>query len=401
MKIIKDENNYNTALLRIEELIDIDSEPGSDMAEEMDLLILLINKYEDSLYKIDLPDPIDAIKFRMEQQGLKYSDMTEYFGNKSKVSEVLGRKRSLSLPMIRKLNKGLGIPADVLIADPAKAIPEEINGINWSLFPVTEMIKKGWVDFSGTTQLAKEHSEEIVRDFFDSADYKLQTDNIFFRKGLRSDSKIDEYALSVWYAKALIEQKDIIIKKDYIKGSLSDDFLDEIKRLSIFEEGPLLAQKLLLKIGIKLVIVPHLQGTHIDGAVFKNSNNTPVICLTLRYDRVNYFWFTLFHELAHLILHLNDNMNHFFDDLKSFKDLSQIEKEADIFAEEKLISKQDWKSFYSEYISEDEVNSFAEKCRIAPAIAAGRIQKERKDYRVFRNLLGQKKVKELFLGGKL
>ena len=397
MKIIKNVKNYNAALLRIEELIDIDPEQGSDSAEEMDLLILLINKYEDTLYKIDLPDPIDAIKFRMEQQGLKYSDMTDYFGNKSKVSEVLGRKRSLSLSMIRKLHKGLGIPADVLIADPSKTIPEEITGINWKLFPVTEMIKKGWVNFSGTTQLAKEHSEEIVRSFFNRANYKIQNNNIFFRKGLRSDSIIDEYALSIWYAKALIEQENFVIEKDYLKGSLSDDFLDEIKRLSIFEEGPVLAQKLLLKIGIKLVIVPHLQGTHIDGAVFKNSKKTPVICLTLRYDRVDYFWFTLFHELAHLILHLNDEMEYFFDDLKSYKDLSKIEKEADLFAEEKLITKQSWESFYSEYISESDVNSFADKCRISPAIAAGRIQKERKNYRVFRNLLGQKKVKELFV----
>jgi len=158
----------------------------------------------------------------------------------------------------------------------------------------------------------------------------------------------------------------------------------------------LLAQKILLKIGIKLIIVPHLQGTHIDGAVFKNNNSTPVICLTLRYDRVDYFWFTLFHELAHLKLHLNDEMNYFFDDLKSYKDLSKIEKEADIFAEEKLISKQNWESFYSEYISEDDVHNFAGKCRISPAIAAERIQKERNDYRVFRNLPGQKKVKELF-----
>ncbi|MCK5674423.1 MAG: hypothetical protein KAH95_13670, partial [Spirochaetales bacterium] len=88
---------------------------------------------------------------------------------------------------------------------------------------------------------------------------------------------------------------------------------------------------------------------------------------------------------------------YFFDDLKSYKDLSKIEKEADLFAEEKLITKQSWESFYSEYISESDVNSFADKCRISPAIAAGRIQKERKNYRVFRNLLGQKKVKELFV----
>jgi HTH-type transcriptional regulator / antitoxin HigA len=397
MKIIKDEKNYNTALLRIEELIDVDPEPGTDLAEEMDLLILLINKYEDSIYKIDLPDPIDAVKFRMEQKGLKYSDMTEYFGNKSKVSEVLGRKRSLSLSMIRKLNKGLEIPAEVLIADPSKTIPEEISGLNWDLFPLIEMIKKGWIDFTGTTQLAKEKLEEILRNFFNSAGYKLQSNNIFFRKGFRSDSNIDEYALSAWFAKALIEQKNLVIEKEYKNGSLSDDFLDELKRLSIFEEGPLLVQKLLLKVGVKLVIVPHLQGTHIDGAVFKNNRSTPVICLTLRYDRVDSFWFTLFHELAHLILHFNDEINYFFDDLKSYKDLSKIEKEADIFAEEKLIKQVDWNNFYSEYISEDEVCNFAEKCRISPAIAAGRIQKERKDYRVFRKLLGQKEVKELFV----
>ena len=90
-------------------------------------------------------------------------------------------------------------------------------------------------------------------------------------------------------------------------------------------------------------------------------------------------------------------MNYFFDNLKSYNDLSKIEKEADFFAEEKLIAKQYWKSFYSEYISEDDIHNFAEKCRISPAIAAGRIQKERGDYRVFRNLLGQKKVKELFV----
>jgi hypothetical protein len=90
-------------------------------------------------------------------------------------------------------------------------------------------------------------------------------------------------------------------------------------------------------------------------------------------------------------------MNYFFDDLKSYKDLSIIEKEADIFAEEKLITKQEWINFYSEYISEKDIHSFAEKCRISPAIAAGRIQKERNDYRVFRHLLGQKKIKELFI----
>jgi len=126
MKIIKNEEDYNKALLKVEEIMDIDPEKNTELADGMDLLVLLINKYEDEHYKIDFPDSIEAIKFRMEQQGLKNSDMIEYFGSKSKVSEVLSKKRGLSLSMIRRLNKGLGISAEVLIGDPDNFLSRKI-----------------------------------------------------------------------------------------------------------------------------------------------------------------------------------------------------------------------------------------------------------------------------------
>ncbi len=396
MKIIKNKEEYNKALLRVEEIIDRDPDSNTELADELELLTLLINKYEDEHYPIDIPDPIDAIIFRMEQQGLKNTDMIQFIGSKSKVSEVLNRKRKLSLSMIRKLNKELGIPAEILITDTEKTLPEEIRGLDWNLFPLSEMIKKEWIQFNGSLQNAKENAEELIRDFFNRASYSLQTNNIFFRKSLRSDSKIDEYALSIWYAKVLIEQKNIKTERKYDKNLINDDFFKDIKILSIFEKGPLLSQELLLKFGIKLIIVPHLTGTHIDGATFYNQDSEPIIALTLRYDRIDYFWFTLFHELSHLILHLDDEIKYFFDDLKSQINISEFEKKADEFAENKLINKKEWNEFYTVNLIETDVIKFAEKCRITPAIVAGRIQKERNDYRLFRKFLGQKKVKNIF-----
>ncbi|MDA3938281.1 MAG: ImmA/IrrE family metallo-endopeptidase [Spirochaetia bacterium] len=398
MKIIKNDKEYELMLARVEELVDMDPEDNTPQAEEFDLLTLLINKYEDEVYPIDIPDPVDAIKFRMEQQGLKYVDMVPYFGSKSRVSEVLNRKRSLSLSMIRKLNQELGIPAEVLIAEPGKGIPEDIEGVDWKRFPVVELVKNGWIDFAGSIQSAKENSEELIRGFFSQADFSLQNYSIFFRKSLRSDKTIDEYGLAAWYAKVLIDQNNIPIENKYKEKVLDNNFFDELRMLSFFDKGPVLAQEYLLKFGIKLLVVPHLKGILIDGAVFFNSEMDPVIGLTLRYDRLDYFWFTLFHELAHLALHLKNNDDYFFDDLSGKKDLTDIEKEADSYAEEMLIKNTVWQKFYKKYLSEEDIKDFARKERISPSIFAGRIQKERDDYSHFRNLLGQNQVKRLFEG---
>ncbi len=117
IKIIKTEEEYNTALNRIEKLIDIDPIEGTKEADELALLSLIVSKYEDEHYHIDMPDPVEAIKFRMEQEGLSQKDLVQYIGSKSKVSEVLNRKRSLSINMIRNLSKGLGISAEVLLKE--------------------------------------------------------------------------------------------------------------------------------------------------------------------------------------------------------------------------------------------------------------------------------------------
>ena len=112
-KLIKTDAEHAVALERIEALFA--AQPGTPEGDECELLVYLVRQFEADQYPIGLPNPIEAIKFRMDQQGLKQADLVPFMGNKSKVSEVLSRKRPLSLSMIRKLHNGLGIPADVLL----------------------------------------------------------------------------------------------------------------------------------------------------------------------------------------------------------------------------------------------------------------------------------------------
>jgi HTH-type transcriptional regulator/antitoxin HigA len=113
-KLIKTEEEYQMALSIIDELFDIT--PENERFNEVELLITLVELYEQQHYKIEAPDPIEAIKFRMEQMGMKKIDMTKFFGTRGRVSEILNRQRDLTLTMIKKLHKEFGIPAESLIA---------------------------------------------------------------------------------------------------------------------------------------------------------------------------------------------------------------------------------------------------------------------------------------------
>lgn len=115
-KILKTEAEYDSALQRVEQLMD--AEPGTPQEDDLELWSLLVEDYEQRHYPIDPPDPIEAIKFRMDQMGLQQKDLTRFIPAKSKVSEVMNRKRPLSLPMIRSLHEHLGISAEVLVREP-------------------------------------------------------------------------------------------------------------------------------------------------------------------------------------------------------------------------------------------------------------------------------------------
>ena len=111
---IKTEQDYDYAINRIEDLWG--AKKDTPEGDELDLLVTLVESYEMKHYPISPPDPIDAIKFRMEQMGMTNSDMVQYMGSQSRVSEILNRKRKLTLGMIKSLYKGLKIPAEVLLS---------------------------------------------------------------------------------------------------------------------------------------------------------------------------------------------------------------------------------------------------------------------------------------------
>lgn len=112
--IIKSESEYLSALDRLEEVFD--SKPGTQEFKEAELLVMLIERYEDETEEVFVdPDPIEVIKFRMEQNNMKNKDLAQIVGGKSKASEILNKKRRLTLSMIRRINKVLGIPAELLI----------------------------------------------------------------------------------------------------------------------------------------------------------------------------------------------------------------------------------------------------------------------------------------------
>lgn len=124
-RIIKTDAQYREYLGEIEHLCMLDPEPDSDEGERLALLALLVEDYEKARASLPLPNPIDAILFRMEEQGLKQKDLVPYIGSRGRVSEVLSGKRKLTLKMARALRKGLGIPANVLLTDGSNQHLEE------------------------------------------------------------------------------------------------------------------------------------------------------------------------------------------------------------------------------------------------------------------------------------
>lgn len=112
---IRNEADYRNALERLEDIFD--AKRGTEEGDELEILALVIDNYETENFPIDMPDPISAINFRMEQLGLKQKDLVKMIGFKSRVSEIMNRKRKLTLDMIRKLNADLNFPTDILIQD--------------------------------------------------------------------------------------------------------------------------------------------------------------------------------------------------------------------------------------------------------------------------------------------
>lgn len=397
IKIIKTEQDHTEAMERLLALMDADPAEGSEEENELEVLAVLIEQYESEHFPPDLPDPVEAIKFRMDQQGLTQKDMKPYIGSASKVSEVLNGKRPLSLAMIRKLHVGLGIPANVLIQQPGASLPDN-HGLDWGAFPLTEMNKRGYFpDFSGRLPELKEYAEEYLRRFVNSI-RSQHIEPAYCRTSAHyiSDKSVDSYALMAWQVRVLQKAEKIKTAGTYSAGPVDMDMMRELAQLSWSAKGPSVAEEFLSFAGIKLIIEPHFEKTYLDGAVMLDAGGQPVIGMTLRYDRLDNFWFTLMHELAHISCHLHPGSEAFFDDIDSSQK-DNIEIEADNLASEALIPSSEWNSANARFTQEEaDCIDFARQLKIHPAIVAGRVRHETSDYQLLTGLIGNKQVRHHF-----
>lgn len=394
IKVIKTDEDLAIALKEIERLIDIDPDPGTPEAEQLEILTILVQDYEHKkVFNLDV-DPVEAIVFRMEQQNLSQRDLVPFIGSRSKVSEILSRKRSLTLSMIKALHNGLGIPAESLLQEQDPNALDEYK-IEWGRFPVKELRSRGWLDpyLKSTTD-----NIEALKKFFD--DMKpVPIIDVMYRQSnhIRSARKMDRYALAAWTARIISVAQKKKPKGKYKEGRIDEDFMRGLVRLSVFDNGPLLACQYLDEQGVAVVMEQHLPNTHLDGSAILTSLDYPVIGLTLRHDRIDNFWFTLMHELAHVHLHFNKGVSQFYDDLDVGDQDDMRENQADAAASEALIPQVEWRrSPASKIKSPDAVQHLAAKLAIHPAIVAGRIRHESKNFKILTQLIGHNKIKALF-----
>ena len=266
------------------------------------------------------------------------------------------------------------------------------SDVDWTRFPLREMEKRGWLRGKDLVEAARNYFLEAAGPQFATA---------LHRKKVRSGNAPNEFALLAWQARVLE-----LARADQAAGRLGDfelrdTWLSELVSLTRDENGPRKARDLLWENGIALVIERHLSGTYLDGAAMISAMGHPVVALTLRYDRLDNFWFVLFHELGHVFLHLYTSLKLDFFDEEDGSDGDGVEREADAFALDRLIPEATWKQCLSRFaLTEEAVRIDAEKLGIDPSIIAGRIRKERNNYLILNNLIGSGTVRSQLVEGQ-
>ena len=409
IRAIRTEEDYETALARVAELMDTLSPPEGQVENdnhpariELDVLTDLVEHYEDRRYPIGTPSAIAAIEFEVDQRGLTQRDLIPLIGSRAKVSEILSGKRDITMSMARSLHRHLGIPADVLLQEPGATFDSPFDDDDARRFPLKQMAKLGWI--KDVPDLV-DRAEELIGGLIERAGGREVAAAPLYRKNdhVRINAKTDEYALRAWCWQAMAQSRDNPPATPYRPGTVTRQFLRTVARLSTSEDGPRRARSFLDQHGIALEHVPHLRRTHLDGAALRLVGGRPVVGLTLRYDRIDSFWFTLLHELAHVGLHLDrgDDDTAFIDD-HSLRDIATAgghskEEDADRWAEDALIPPEIWNDSVARFRpSSMAVVDLSYEAAVHPAIVAGRIRHEQGNYRLLSQFVGTGEVRKQF-----
>ncbi|HTQ76301.1 MAG TPA: ImmA/IrrE family metallo-endopeptidase [Burkholderiales bacterium] len=390
-KIIKSEEQHREYLAEVDRLAGNDPAPGTPEGDRLELLAKLVEDYEKERYAFDVPSPIDAVRFRMEEQGLRQKDLADILGGKNRASEVLAGKRALTLQMIRALSESLKIPAELLIREVEPSASSEDIAVDD--IPVRLLVKSGWFEGDEASYLS---TSAIVQRYL-----KPKHGPLYLKRTITYGATPDtnKTRLRLWVSKVReIAKNSQRARGPWHTGTLNEQFLSYVAHLSWSDQGPRMAKEFLEEKGIAFVVLPALPQTKLDGAAMLDERGAPIIGITLRNDRLDSFWFTVVHELAHAWKHLVERDIAITDEqLEDRDDDDAKEAEANRIARDILIPRPIWKR--SEAFlrpSAENIYALADRLHISPAIVAGRLRREKTGYTAFGKFLGNRQVRKMF-----
>jgi HTH-type transcriptional regulator/antitoxin HigA len=267
----------------------------------------------------------------------------------------------------------------------------DVSTVDWSQFPLKEIAKREWFTVEDDQDSASAFENYFVKSA--GMDYV----SALHRKKFYGGRKPDEFGLLAWQARILEKANLCLSSREITEFEFDDSWIPDLVALSVNEDGPSLASEFLEERGVILVVEPHLTGTYLDGAAMLSHEGNPVIGMTLRHDRLDNFWFVLFHELGHVLLHLSQSLRFDFFDEEDGTDSDEIEMEADQFALDAFVPADIWERCISRFlVTPESVVRDAQKIGIHPSIIAGRIRRESNNYSVLHELLGSRSVRAQF-----
>lgn len=348
--------------------------------------------------------PGEILQEELDVRGWTQGDFAEITGKPLQaINEIISGKKAITPETAILFSEALGTSPefwlnlesayrlDILYQEKHKAALVSRRAKLYSLAPVKELIKRGWIKAAKSI----DQLELEVCNFLGIPNLDAPVViGVNFRKS--NAGNIDNPALMAWVKKAEIEAKKISCAPFNLTNCKQS--IKTLSRLSTNADGTRQIPDRLGDLGIRLVFVPHLPQTRVDGAAFWLNKKSPVVALSLRMDRVDNFWFTLMHELVHIMETSKDNVR--FIDSNITEPESEAEKGVNQVAGDLLIPADRFRDFVNRnkpYFSRNAVISFAQELGIHPAIVVGRLQYEKLiPYTNLRNLIS--KVRPIFAG---
>ena len=276
------------------------------------------------------------------------------------------------------------------------SLQKELMRENWRAFPIAAIARLGWID--AVAEQIRRNTGELADTFLDSIRVQVPV-TALWRGPDVVDGETFQVSLLKWlWVARLAQQSTEVERENFDRDFVTAEFAQVIAQFSPYEDGPHRAKRFLAQHGIVLLIEPALPGSRLDGAAFLSNMGNPVIGLSLRFDRIDYFWFTLLHEIGHLALHVHGRDGCFVETVEGEGAVTgQLEQEANFFAQEALVPRALWRrSAAYRRPSAQTFQQLANELGISRAIVAGRFRRDRNRYDLFSDLVGQGELRRMF-----